>query len=83
MENLEGRRRRPQWSQLQWYTPLWFQDDDPEQACEKLNDVNGEQLNSRDGFNNTMGTGPANFEMKWAGPNGVVIDISHTGWTTS
>jgi hypothetical protein len=24
--------------------------------------------------------GHANFEMKWAGPDGVVIDISHTGW---
>jgi hypothetical protein len=23
-----------------------------------------------------------NFEMKWAGPDGVVIDISHTGWDT-
>jgi hypothetical protein len=28
-------------------------------------------------------TGPRNFEMKWAGPDDVVIDISHTGWTTS
>ena len=26
---------------------------------------------------------PRNFEMKWAGPDGVVIDISHTGWATS
>ena len=24
--------------------------------------------------------GHRNFEMKWAGPDGVVIDISHTGW---
>ena len=24
--------------------------------------------------------GHANFEMKWAGPDGVVLDISHTGW---
>ena len=24
--------------------------------------------------------GHANFEMKWSGPDGVVIDISHTGW---
>jgi hypothetical protein len=21
-----------------------------------------------------------NFEMKWAGPDGVVLDVSHTGW---
>ena len=63
--------------------PFGFQVDDLDQACEKLNDVNGGQLNSRDGLNNAMGTGPANFEMKWAGPNGVIIDISHTGWATS
>jgi hypothetical protein len=24
--------------------------------------------------------GPRNFEMKWAGPDGVVLDVSHTGW---
>ena len=62
---------------------IGFQVDNLDQACEKLNDVNGEQLNSRDGLNTTMGTGPANFEMKWSGPDGVVIDISHTGWATS
>ena len=62
---------------------IGFQVEDLNQACEKLNDVNGEQLNSRDGLNTAMGIGPANFEMKWAGPNGVVIDISHTGWATS
>ena len=22
----------------------------------------------------------ANFEQKWSGPDGVVIDVSHTGW---
>ena len=60
-----------------------FQVCDLNQVCEKLNDVNGEQLNSRDGLNNAMGTGPANFEMRWAGANGVVIDMSHTGWATS
>ena len=26
---------------------------------------------------------PRNFEMKWSGPDDVVIDISHTGWLTS
>ena len=62
---------------------IGFQVEDLDQACEKLNYVNGEQLNSRDGLNTAMGTGPVNFEMKWAGPNGVVIDISHTGWATS
>jgi len=28
-----------------------------------------------------MGDGVhANFEQKWSGPDGVVIDVSHTGW---
>jgi hypothetical protein len=32
----------------------------------------------------TMAPGsPRNFEMKWSGPDDVVIDISHTGWLTS
>ncbi len=59
-----------------------FQVDDLDQACEKLNDANSEKLNSRDGCDNAIGTGPANFEMKCADPNGAVRDISHTGWGT-
>ncbi len=63
---------------------LGFEVDDLDQACEQLNKVNGQQLNSREGLDAAMAAGgPANFEMKWAGPNGVVIDISHTGWATS
>ena len=63
---------------------LGFQVDDLDQACEQLNQVKGQQLNSREGLDAAMATrGPANFEMKWAGPNGVIIDISHTGWATS
>jgi len=62
---------------------IGFQIEDLDQACEKLSDVNGEELNSRDGLNTAMGAGPASFEMKWARPNGVVIDISHTSWATS
>jgi len=27
--------------------------------------------------------GPRNVEMKWAGPDKVVIDISESGWATS
>ena len=23
---------------------------------------------------------PYHFEMKWAGPDGMILDISHTGW---
>ena len=24
-----------------------------------------------------------NFEQKWSGPDGVVIDVSHTGWESA
>jgi len=62
---------------------IGFMVDDLDDACEKLDDVKGEQLNSRDGLETMSPTGPRNFEMKWAGPDGVVLDISHTGWATS
>jgi hypothetical protein len=26
---------------------------------------------------------PRNFEVKWAGPDGVVIDVSKSGWAIS
>ena len=43
---------------------IGFHIEDLNQACEKLSDVNGEELNSRDGLNTAMGPRPANFEMK-------------------
>jgi catechol 2,3-dioxygenase-like lactoylglutathione lyase family enzyme len=46
-----------------------FAVDDLDEACARL-DAEGR-------------AGHANFEMKWAGPDGVVIDISHTGWEGS
>ena len=62
---------------------IGFMVDDLDDACEKLDGVKGEQLNSRDALETMSPTGPRNFEMKWAGPDGVVLDISHTGWATS
>ena len=60
---------------------IGFQVDDLDAACEKLEQANGQKLTSREGQNAGMpGAGRNNFEMKWAGPDGVVIDISHTGW---
>ena len=46
---------------------IGFQIEDLDQACEKLSDIDGEELNSRDGLNNAMRAGPASFEMKWGG----------------
>ena len=49
--------------------------------CKQLEIANAEQLTGKDGVDASMaGGGHANFEMKWSGPDGVVIDISHTGW---
>ena len=63
---------------------IGFMVDDLGEACEKLESVNGEQLTSREAVDAAMAApGPRNVEMKWGGPDGVVIDISHTGWATS
>ena len=60
---------------------IGFQVDDLDSASAKLDKVKGKRLQSRDAVDAAMGPqGPRNFEMKWAGPNAVVIDISHTGW---
>jgi catechol 2,3-dioxygenase-like lactoylglutathione lyase family enzyme len=58
-----------------------FQVDDLDEACEKLEGVQAQQLTAKDGLDTMMAPGGhRNFEMKWAGPDGVVVDISHTGW---
>jgi catechol 2,3-dioxygenase-like lactoylglutathione lyase family enzyme len=63
---------------------IGFQVDDLDKACQKMEKVHGKQLTSREGLDTSMApTGPRNFEMKWGGPDDVVIDISHTGWATS
>jgi predicted enzyme related to lactoylglutathione lyase len=63
---------------------IGFQVDDLDEACQKMEKVHGKQLTSREGLDTLMApAGPRNFEMKWGGPDDVVIDISHTGWATS
>jgi methylmalonyl-CoA/ethylmalonyl-CoA epimerase len=60
---------------------IGFEVDELQEACAQLEKADGVQLNQKDGLDHAMGPrGPRNFEMKWAGPDGVVIDISHTGW---
>ncbi len=54
------------------------------EACGKLENAHAERLTAKteaeaDAYAEVR-AGHANFEMKWAGPDGVVIDISHTGW---
>jgi catechol 2,3-dioxygenase-like lactoylglutathione lyase family enzyme len=58
-----------------------FEVEDLDGAVKQLEIANDEQLTGKDGVDASMaGGGHANFEMKWSGPDGVVIDISHTGW---
>jgi catechol 2,3-dioxygenase-like lactoylglutathione lyase family enzyme len=58
-----------------------FEVDDLDTASEQLEGAHAQRLSAKDGVDAAMaGGGHANFEMKWAGPDGVVIDISHTGW---
>ena len=62
-----------------------FQVDDLDEACEKLEKAKGTAITTREGADAAMAApgAPRNFEMKWSGPDDVVVDISHTGWQTS
>ena len=62
---------------------IGFQVEDLDEACQKLESVNGTALNSMEGLESIPPNSPRNFEMKWSRPNDVVIDVSHTGWATS
>jgi len=58
-----------------------FEVDTLEETAEKLEKVQAQRLSQRDGMDTAMGPrGPRNVEVKWAGPDGVVLDVSHTGW---
>jgi lactoylglutathione lyase len=63
---------------------IGFEVEDLDEASQKLEQAEGKQLTAKDGLDTEMTAGSRrNFEMKWAGPDGVVIDISHTGWETA
>jgi hypothetical protein len=63
---------------------IGFEVDGLEEACAQLDKAEGTRITQKEGLDNAMGPrGPRNFEMKWAGPDGVVIDVSHTGWDIS
>jgi catechol 2,3-dioxygenase-like lactoylglutathione lyase family enzyme len=60
---------------------IGFQVDDMEEACKKLEAAKGEQINQRPGVDiRTRSRTPRNYEVKWAGPDGVVLDVSESGW---
>src|SRR5262245_3155612 len=55
--------------------------DDLTAASEQLDAVEGKRLTQKTGIDAPLPAGAhRNFEMKWSGPDGVVFDISHTGW---
>ena len=58
-----------------------FEVEDLDAAAARLEQANARALTAKDDLDAEMAAGGHhNFEMKWAGPDGVVIDISHTGW---
>ena len=65
---------------------IGFQVDDIEATAEKLDKAGGSRL-TRTASPGTgglfgMGTGPGNAEVKFTGPDGVVLDMSVSGWET-
>jgi len=60
-----------------------FEVEDLDEASQRLEAVQARRLTQKDGLDVAMAPGRhRNFEMKWAGPDEVVFDISHTGWQT-
>jgi len=60
-----------------------FEVEDLDEASQRLEAVQARRLTQKDGLDVAMAPGRhRNFEMKWAGPDDVVFDISHTGWQT-
>ena len=60
---------------------IGFQVDDMDAASRKLEAANGQQINQRPGVDiKTRSATPRNYEVKWAGPDGVVFDVSQSGW---
>lgn len=58
-----------------------FEVDNLDEACRMLEAAQGTPLTQKKGLDVPVAPGRhRNFEMKWAGPDNVVIDISHTGW---
>jgi catechol 2,3-dioxygenase-like lactoylglutathione lyase family enzyme len=60
---------------------IGFQVDDMELASQKLKAAKGERINARPGVEvGTRSVTPRNYEVKWSGPDGVVLDVSQSGW---
>ena len=53
--------------------------EDLDAACSDLESAGAERLSQKPNIEQKAAA-PRNYEMKWQGPDGVVFDISHTGW---
>ena len=62
---------------------IGFQVEDMDEATAKLSAVGSEPMHE---VNNALGVGhghaarASNVEVKYTGPDGVMVDVSHTGW---
>jgi hypothetical protein len=55
--------------------------DDMAEASHTLEAAVGEHITQRAGVDaRTRSTTPRNYEVKWSGPDGVVLDVSQSGW---
>lgn len=60
---------------------IGFQVDDMDDAAKKIEAANGEEICKREGIDiRTRSKTPRNVEVKWSGPDGVVLDVSESGW---
>jgi catechol 2,3-dioxygenase-like lactoylglutathione lyase family enzyme len=58
-----------------------FEVDDLDEAGRQLEAAHGHRLTAKGVDDAALRDGVhTNFEQKWSGPDGVVIDVSHTGW---
>jgi predicted enzyme related to lactoylglutathione lyase len=58
-----------------------IQVDDMDEASQKLESAHGKRINNRPGIDvRTRSKTPRNYEAKWSGPDGVVLDVSESGW---
>ena len=52
-----------------------------DEATQKLEAAKGKQINQRPGVDvRTRSARPRNYEVKWSGPDDVVLDVSQSGW---
>ena len=79
-DQVAGVERGKDWSGIHH---IGFQVEDMDEATAKLASVGSEPMHE---VNNALGVGhghaarASNVEVKYTGPDGVMVDVSHTGW---